>query len=173
MNREVVAAALAKLRVKSGLHGTMQPIEIPWKVGLAYSRDRAAFTLELRFHHRSQYIALEKEHTETRGRSAWMTGNTWRLSAAGLAHAEAKVLEGVEKTEVRAAEKVCELQVVGIVSDDPALKLKAGDVGTIVHVYPSKRAVEIEITGPKGSRVVTVPVTYLRLMKVAPTPEEP
>ncbi len=78
---------LAALRIKSGLMPSAVAQLGAFSVQLAYSRDHSTFTASVwRTGERAsiQTMGLQPLHLETRGRSNWMIGNTWRLSAAGL-----------------------------------------------------------------------------------------
>ena len=56
-----------------------------------------------------------------------------------------------------------ELETVVLVRDLPALGLKRGDVGTVVHIYASGPAAEIEFVSGAGK---TVAVETLALSEV-------
>jgi hypothetical protein len=78
---------LAALRIKAGLMPSTVAQLGPFSVQLAYSREHSTFTASVwRTGERAsnQTMGLQPPHLETRGRSNWMTGNTWRLSTAGL-----------------------------------------------------------------------------------------
>jgi hypothetical protein len=78
---------LAALRIKAGLMPSTVAQLGAFSVQLAYSRDHSTFTASVwRTGERAstQTMGLQPPHLETRGRSNWMTGNTWRLSTAGL-----------------------------------------------------------------------------------------
>lgn len=46
-----------------------------------------------------------------------------------------------------------ELDLVALLTDLPALGLRRGDVGTVVHVYASGQRYEVEFTNAKGETV--------------------
>lgn len=87
MTRETVAAVVEKLRVKSGLQGESRAFDkkdLLWRIGFFYDRDRKVFIAVLYRGPKQSTMGLKQEHVETRGKSQWMTGNTWRLTPAGV-----------------------------------------------------------------------------------------
>jgi hypothetical protein len=46
-----------------------------------------------------------------------------------------------------------ELDLVALLTDRPALGLRRGDVGTVVHIYNSGTLYEVEFTNAKGEMV--------------------
>ena len=57
-----------------------------------------------------------------------------------------------------------ELDLVVLTSDFPDSQLKAGDIGTVVHVYPSGSAFEVEVMTVDGKTVdvITVEASQVR-----------
>ena len=104
MRRESLLPILQKLRVRSGLVGESKLIEGPWRVGFFYDRDGKNFELVLCYNAQCKHLPLAKDDVETRGRSMWMTSNTWRLSPSGMAKGES-ILKAVEATEARLKER--------------------------------------------------------------------
>lgn len=51
-----------------------------------------------------------------------------------------------------------ELDQVILISDRPQDGLKAGDVGTVVHVYPSRRTYEVEFMTMAGDTLAVIPL---------------
>ena len=61
-----------------------------------------------------------------------------------------------------------------VLTDDvPGLRLKAGDVGTIVHVYRGGRAFEVEFLAPDGGTAAVATVPAARLRPVAAADSDP
>ena len=58
---------------------------------------------------------------------------------------------------------------VGLTSDIDASKLKTGDVGTIVHVYPERAAFEVEFVAPDGQSSVVTTVLPSQMRPVGRT----
>ena len=99
VSKQAAEAALAKLRVKSGLIGTTQKVG-DYYFAFAYSREHKAFTMGVSTRNdRGQVMGLEKGDTETKGRSQWMTDNNFRLTPAGID----KVVKSLQNIEVIAA----------------------------------------------------------------------
>ncbi|WP_018621670.1 DUF4926 domain-containing protein [Spirosoma luteum] len=46
-----------------------------------------------------------------------------------------------------------ELELVALLTDRPALGLRRGDVGTVVHIYGSNDLYEVEFINAKGDTV--------------------
>ncbi len=100
---------LAALRIKAGLMPSAVAQLGAFSVQLAYSRDHSTFTASVwRTGERAstQTMGLQPPYLETRGRSNWMTGNTWRLSEPGLEKllaclVEAEVLSPETSTPTR------------------------------------------------------------------------
>lgn len=46
-----------------------------------------------------------------------------------------------------------ELDLVALLTDCPALNLRRGDVGTVVHIYGSNNLYEVEFINAKGDTV--------------------
>lgn len=61
--------------------------------------------------------------------------------------------------------KVEELEVVVLARDLPKYKLKAGDVGTVVSVYPGGR-IEVEFVKPSGKTQALLPLTIKDIRKI-------
>ena len=57
---------------------------------------------------------------------------------------------------------------VVLTGDLPAVRLKAGDVGTVVHVYPDARAYEVEFVALDGSTVAVSTVEAALVREVRP-----
>jgi ATP-dependent exoDNAse (exonuclease V) alpha subunit len=60
---------------------------------------------------------------------------------------------------------IAELQTVALTRDDPEHGLVAGDIGTVVHVYPNQDAAEVEFVRADG---LTVAVLTLRAAEFRP-----
>ena len=93
MDPEKVTAAVTGLRIKAGLRSN-DPKKLPvpgWSIGFGYSRDHKVFTATCYVDRRSSTMGLTKEDVETRSKSMWMTDNTWRLSAQGIAKVSAAI----------------------------------------------------------------------------------
>jgi hypothetical protein len=58
-----------------------------------------------------------------------------------------------------------ELEMVALVEDVPEHGLRAGDVGTVVHIYPSGESCEIELFAIDGK---TLDVVNLALRQLRP-----
>ena len=58
-----------------------------------------------------------------------------------------------------------ELETVALTRDVPEHNLVSGDIGTVVHVYPSGEAVEVEFVRADG---ITVAVLTLRNSDIRP-----
>ncbi len=102
---ESIADVLGKLRIRSGL-ASNPPRELPiagglWRIGFVYDREHEAFTVDLYLGTRRSRMRLERSDVETRGRSSWMTDNTWRLSPEGVAKVAGSIAACVEETERR------------------------------------------------------------------------
>ena len=61
--------------------------------------------------------------------------------------------------------KVEELEVVVLARDVPRYKLKAGDVGTVVGVYPGGR-IEVEFVKPSGQTQALLTLTTKDIRKI-------
>ena len=61
--------------------------------------------------------------------------------------------------------KVEELEVVVLARNLPKFKLKAGDVGTVVGVYPRGR-IEVEFVKPSGQTQALLPLTTKDIRKI-------
>ena len=55
-----------------------------------------------------------------------------------------------------------------LASDLPAARLKAGDVGTVVHVYPDRRAYEVEFVALDGTTAAVETVDASMVREVRP-----
>lgn len=100
-----IVDVLAKLRIRSGL-ASNPPRDLPieggaWRIGFVYDREHEAFVADLYLGTRRSRMRLERSDVETRGRSHWMTDNTWRLSYAGIVKVTASITSCVEETERR------------------------------------------------------------------------
>ncbi len=104
MERDIYSA-LARLRVNTGLQGTVQRLDDEWRVGLGFDRDHRQFYLDLHYGHRRQRAFLKPEDVETSSRSQWMTERIYRLSVEGLEKAEAQVRRGIELTEAKRTQR--------------------------------------------------------------------
>ena len=93
LSTEVVRPVLAKLRVKPGLRWTgTHPIAGPWGISFEYDREQRQFFCTLSRDARSSTMYLQASDVETRGKSLWLTDNTWRLSPVGLDKVESSIL---------------------------------------------------------------------------------
>ena len=61
--------------------------------------------------------------------------------------------------------KVEELEVVVLARDLPKYSLKAGDVGTIVGVYPGDK-IEVEFVKPSGKTQALLPLSLKDVRKI-------
>jgi hypothetical protein len=61
--------------------------------------------------------------------------------------------------------KVEELEVVVLARDLPKYKLKTGDVGTVVEIYPGGR-IEVEFVKPSGQTQALLPLTMEDVRKI-------
>ena len=52
-----------------------------------------------------------------------------------------------------------ELDLAALLTDRPALGLRRGDVGTVVHIYNGNRLYEVEFTNAKGDTVAVETLT--------------
>jgi hypothetical protein len=96
-------AVLESLRVKSGLIGSgRKSLGGPWAISFQFDRQNNSFTLTLYYGARSTTMGLTREDVETRGRSQWMTDNTWRLSPRGVQKAAESIRGAIERTEAKA-----------------------------------------------------------------------
>ena len=55
---------------------------------------------------------------------------------------------------------------IALIADLPAQSLKAGDVGTVVHVYPGAQAYEVEFVALDGKTAAVATVEASRLRAV-------
>ena len=55
-----------------------------------------------------------------------------------------------------------------LVGDVPAERLKAGDVGTVVHIYPDGRAYEIEFVALDGTTAAVATLDASMVREVRP-----
>mgnify|MGYP001560462568 CR=1 FL=1 len=60
-----------------------------------------------------------------------------------------------------------ELDVVALVTDLKDYNLKAGDIGTITHVYKDKKAVEVEFVNGEGKTVALITVKTSDIRPIA------
>ena len=60
---------------------------------------------------------------------------------------------------------ITEHELVVLTKDLPAENLKAGDVGTVVHVHEGSDTAEVEVFSPDGetSRIVKVPLGHIEV----------
>jgi hypothetical protein len=137
---------LRSLRVKPGLMCTgTHPIEGPvgsWKVAFGYDRQPpGAFTLTLYFGEKSKTISLPKDDVETRGRSDWMTDNTWRLTEQAVAKHAAGIRSSQEATAARIAREQSAKQfnvvAFNVVATNELL-LSDAKRGDVVKIGPTK-----------------------------------
>ena len=94
MSPDTIRAVLAKLRVRSGLRGEIRDLDATWRIGLQHGRPSVAGFLATLHHNpsgRHSTMALTSADVETRGRSQWITDNTWRLSPAGIERVAASI----------------------------------------------------------------------------------
>ena len=78
---------LAALRIKSGLVPGRAAELGAFSVSIGHSSEAKSFTASVwrtLAPRTRQTMGLTKEDVETRGRSLWITGNTWRLTTAGI-----------------------------------------------------------------------------------------
>lgn len=95
---------LAKLRVKSGLRGERRRLDKNWEIGMWYDRENSSFILELVYKYKSKKVELSSDMIETRGKSQWMTDNTWRLSKLAIDRHTDGILAAINATESNAIE---------------------------------------------------------------------
>jgi hypothetical protein len=101
LTEDQIRSVLSTLRVKPGLRwvGFVDLDQAAqWQVALEYSHDSKAFTVSLRHDRKTRTVTLAKEFVETRGKSPWMTANTWRLSESGLEHMTRAIFSAIQKT---------------------------------------------------------------------------
>ncbi len=78
---------LARLRIKAGLVPSTVLHLGAFSLQMAWSRAHSVFTASIWPTFKPAHIqtmAFAPDDVETRGRSLWKTGNTWRLSDVGL-----------------------------------------------------------------------------------------
>ena len=71
----------------------------------------------------------------------------WLLARAGFSLANWQELETLQMTE---------LEVAVLAREVPEYGLRAGDVGTIVHAYADRRAVEVEFVTAEGRTIAVL-----------------
>jgi hypothetical protein len=94
MSPEAIRDVLAKLRVRSGLRGEIRDLDAAWRIGFWHGRPRVdGFLVTLYYlpNGRKSTMPLTSADVETRGRSHWITDNTWRLTPAGIERVAASI----------------------------------------------------------------------------------
>jgi hypothetical protein len=91
------------MKVSPGLHGEWRSIGEPWKVGLHYEWDEKEFVFTIKYKNRQGQIILSKDEIATKGKSMWMTDNTWRLTEKGITRMLINIEKSRKVVEDRAA----------------------------------------------------------------------
>lgn len=62
---------------------------------------------------------------------------------------------------------ICELDPIVLVDDLPEHGLRAGDLGTVVHVYPGGKGLEVEFVALNGETLAVVSLLPTQVRSVA------
>lgn len=106
MEESLIREVLQKLRVASGLRGERKSLDTRWRVGFFYDRHfyekEGSFVLKLSMDNLTKTIPLTEDQVETRGRSHWMSGNTWRLTPESVNKYAANIAAAISGYERKA-----------------------------------------------------------------------
>ncbi len=103
-----IEEVLRSLKIKAGLVGESRDLGGDWHIGIFYDPIAKSFVATLSFHGRATSMRLaspmdrnEAADISTKGKSPWMTDNTWRLTPKGIAKVRSSALAVMAKAPVK------------------------------------------------------------------------